>query len=205
MHGRAPATSGNMAGMQLRKSMSRSAALAFGAALMVAACGEVVRGPAEAPEAAQPANEDAEIDEITEGEIARERAGTTETEDEQPEEEADDGPPDTEGAKVGAPRDTSRDLSEIAALVKQHRQPVRQCYEEAAKKQPGLQGTMVIHFEVDPEGNVSSARLAEERSQVKVPELVNCAINVIKSIKFPASAKGMISEVNYPYTFKPKR
>jgi TonB family protein len=203
MHGRALAASGNMAAMQLCKSMSKSATLALGAALMVAACGEVVTGPAEAPEPAEPAGEDAEIDEITEGEIARER--TEAADDEQLDEGADDGAPDTEGAKVGAPRDTSRDLSEIAALVKQHRQPVLECYEEAAKKQPGLQGTMVIHFVVDPEGNVSSARLAEERSQVKVPELVDCAIKVIKSIKFPPSAKGMVSEVNYPYNFKPKR
>ena len=34
---------------------------------------------------------------------------------------------------------------------------------------------------------------------------VDCAIKVIKAIKFPASPKGMVTEVNYPYDLNPPK
>jgi TonB family protein len=172
----------------------------------VVACGEVVRGPETAPQTPPPEEEN-DLGEITDGELAGEHpAGGGEAGDPGLDEGAEDGPPDVGGGdKVGAPRDPSRDMTLIADIVKKHRQPVRDCYEAAAKKHPGLQGNLVIHFEIDPEGKVTSAKLNEQRSKIKEPELVECAVKVIKGLKFPASPKGMITEVNYPYNFKPKR
>jgi hypothetical protein len=110
-------------------------------------------------------------------------------------------PPTGDSAPAGG---SDRDLTQIQKLVSDNRKPVRACYDKARKELPDLKGTMTITFIIDPEGNVKSAELNPERSEVKSPDIVNCAISVIKSLKFAKSAKGMETTVNYPYTFKPQ-
>jgi hypothetical protein len=65
-----------------------------------------------------------------------------------------------------------------------------------------LQGALVINFVIDPDGKVKKAELNQERSEVKAPAVVDCAIGVLKGIKFPPSSRGMDTTVNYPYDFK---
>ena len=180
-------------------------ALALAVTGFTVGCGEVT-GPAESPEASRPPQDEADLDAMTEDDFGA---------DEEPESvdspparkaHADEGGGDGNQAYAGVGEPTegdTRDLSVIADMVSKNRQPVRACYEQARKKQPELQGRMVIHFEVDPEGKVTSAELNAARSQITEPDLVACAVKVIKGIKFPASSKGMITEVNYPYKFKP--
>jgi outer membrane biosynthesis protein TonB len=98
---------------------------------------------------------------------------------------------------------TDRDLSNIQKIVADNRKPVRACYEKARKELPDLQGTLTITFVLDPNGAVKSAEPNQERSDIKNPDLVKCAIDVIKSLSFPKSPKGMETTVNYPYNFKP--
>jgi hypothetical protein len=83
--------------------------------------------------------------------------------------------------------------------VKENRKPVRECFDKAKKDLPDLKGDMVIHFVVDPEGKVKKADLNQERSTLKSPAVVDCAIKVIQGIKFPASSRGMDTTVNYPF------
>jgi hypothetical protein len=80
---------------------------------------------------------------------------------------------------------------------------VRECYDKARKDLPSLQGDMIIHFVLDPEGKVKLAELNQERSTLKAPPVVDCALKVIKSISFPPSSRGMESTVNYPFNFTP--
>jgi hypothetical protein len=104
-------------------------------------------------------------------------------------------------ADGGKAADT-RTMEVIAQIVKDNRQPVRDCVDKAKKDLPDLKGDMVIHFVIDPEGKVKKAELNQERSNLKAPPVVDCAIGVIKGIKFPASSRGMDTTVNYPYNFK---
>jgi TonB family protein len=195
--------SGKMAGMQRPKTISNRVALAVSAALVLtSACGEVT-GPADSPEPTTAPEDDVDLGEITDGEIeGGDAKGGGDTAPEEGEQAGDDSGEEA-SAEGGGDAEGSRDLTVIAQLVKQHRDPVRDCYEKARKKNPKLQGKMVIHFELDPEGKVTSAKLNEGRSEISDPDLVACAIKVIKGIPFPASSKGMVTEVNYPYNFKP--
>lgn len=106
-----------------------------------------------------------------------------------------------------APADASvketRTLDVIAKLVKDNRKPVRECYEKARKELPTLQGDLVIHFVLDPEGKVKLAELNQERSTLKSPAVSECAIKVIKGINFPPSSRGMETEANYPFNLMP--
>jgi hypothetical protein len=97
----------------------------------------------------------------------------------------------------------TRTLDVIAKLVKDNRKPVRECYEKARKELPTLQGDLVIHFVLDPDGKVKLAELNQERSTLKSPVVSECAIKVIKGISFPPSSRGMETEANYPFNLMP--
>jgi len=108
----------------------------------------------------------------------------------------------TEPAATGGGTET-RTMEVIAKIVKDHRQPVRDCYDKARKELPSLQGDMVIHFDLTADGKVKNAELNQQRSTLKASAVVDCAIKVIQAIDFPPSSRGMETSVNYPYNFTP--
>jgi len=124
-----------------------------------------------------------------------------------PEEGAWAGEAEAKNSKTvdGNGKTETRTMDVIAQIVKDNRQPVRDCMDKVQKQLPDLAGTMVIHFVVDPEGKVTKAELNVERSTVKNPEVSDCAVKVILGLKFPPSSRAMKSEVNYPYDFKKKQ
>lgn len=121
------------------------------------------------------------------------------------ESEATSGAPasDPAPATTDAKTEETRTIEVIQKIVKEQRKPVRECYEKARKDLPSLQGDMVIHFVLDPEGKVKTIELNEQRSTLKAPPVVDCAIKVIRGLSFPPSSRGMETNVNYPYNFMP--
>jgi outer membrane biosynthesis protein TonB len=97
----------------------------------------------------------------------------------------------------------TRSMEVIRKLVMDNRKAARKCYEDARKDLKDLKGDVVIHFVIDPEGNVKSAELNQERSTLKSPAVVDCVIGVIKGIKFPKSSRAMETSTNYPFNFTP--
>lgn len=97
----------------------------------------------------------------------------------------------------------ARNMEVIGAVVKAHRQQARDCYEKALKQVPNLKGDLVVHFTLRPNGKVKEATLNRERSTITEPSVVNCVIDVIKSLEYPKSSKGFESTINYPFNFNP--
>ena len=98
--------------------------------------------------------------------------------------EAKNGTAAAEGGKGGA---ETRTNEVIAKVIKDNRKPFRDCFEAAAKELPELEGTMTIHFVLDPEGKVKSGELNGSRSTIQAASVVNCAVHVLKQMKFPPS------------------
>lgn len=96
-----------------------------------------------------------------------------------------------------------RTTESIHAIVTEHRGPVRACYEAARKQLPDLRGRLTIKFVIDPEGKVKSAEHNLERSDIKAPAVVKCAIDTISGLTFPPHPKGLETTVNFPFDFKP--
>jgi len=97
----------------------------------------------------------------------------------------------------------TRTMEVIQKLVLDNRKAARKCYEDARRDLKDLQGNVVIHFVLDPEGKVKLAELNQERSTLKSPVVVNCVIDVFKRIPFPKSSRGMETSGNYPFNFTP--
>jgi hypothetical protein len=100
-------------------------------------------------------------------------------------------------------RPETRTMEVIRKLVMDNRKAARKCYENARLSSKDLQGNVVIHFVLDPEGKVKSADLNPERSTLKDPAVVDCVIGVIKGISFPKSSRAMETTANYPFNFTP--
>jgi protein TonB len=109
----------------------------------------------------------------------------------------------TPAPAAGSGKEETRTIEVIQKIIKEHRPEVRDCYDKARKDLPSLQGDMVIHIVLDPEGKVKAAELNQERSTLKSPAVVDCALPVLKRIKFPPSSRGMESQVNYPFNLMP--
>ncbi|HET9957025.1 MAG TPA: AgmX/PglI C-terminal domain-containing protein [Polyangiaceae bacterium] len=103
---------------------------------------------------------------------------------------------------TGASGAEARTNEVIAKVIRDNRKPFRDCYEKAAKEQPGIEGTLTLHFVLTPDGKVKSAELNRERSTLTAPTAVDCAVSALKTLKFPPSSRGMESVVNYPFDFK---
>jgi TonB family protein len=116
----------------------------------------------------------------------------------------DEGGGDEGGDEGGDKKTTETRTTEvIQKVILDNRKQVRTCYDKAKKDLPGLEGTLTIHFVLDPEGAVKKAEVNLERSQIKNAELGECAIKELKKMKFPPSSRGMESTINYPFNFKP--
>lgn len=153
--------------------------------------------PAKSPDAAAAAPADAAPTEAAPSESTPSADPPTQA----PAEDAWAGESEAKTAKPAeaAGKAETRTMEVIAAIVKENRKPVRDCFEKAKKDLPDLKGDMVIHFVVDPEGKVRKAELNQERSTLKSPAVVDCAVKVVLAIKFPASSRGMDTTVNYPF------
>jgi hypothetical protein len=57
---------------------------------------------------------------------------------------------------------------------------------------------------IDPQGNVQDASVDTTKSSILEPSVGSCVIEVIKKIKFAASAKGYETRAHYPFNFHPK-
>jgi hypothetical protein len=168
-------------------------------ALVLVACGgsgEPAESPASAAPVADAPTADAPPPAPAPGK-ADEAGWEGEAEAKKPDEGGQAAPPDTK-------KEETRTVEVIAKIVKDNRQPVRDCYDKAQKQLPSLKGDMVIFFVLDPEGKVKKIELNQQASTLKSPEVVDCAIKVIKGLNFPPSSRGMETTVNYPYNFNPK-
>jgi len=113
---------------------------------------------------------------------------------------ASDAPP-APAADPKAPETRSMDV--IRKLVMDNRKAARKCYDDARKDLKDLKGDVVIHFVIDPEGNVKSAEPNLERSTLKSTAVSECVVGVIKGIKFPKSSRALETSTNYPFNFTP--
>jgi hypothetical protein len=87
-----------------------------------------------------------------------------------------------EKTPVARAADEKRTTAVIQETILANRQPVRDCYDKARKELPDLKGTMTIELVLDPEGNVRSAKLNVERSDIKSPAVVDCSVAALKKI-----------------------
>ena len=111
------------------------------------------------------------------------------------------GPKSTHGQSA---REPGRSAEDIRVIVMARRDEARACYDKALAAHPGIEGDIDIKWVIDPQGNVTDASVDTTKSSILEPSVGQCIIDVIKKIKFAASAKGYETRAHYPFNFHPK-
>lgn len=97
----------------------------------------------------------------------------------------------------------TRTTAVLQKVVQENRKPIRACYEAARKETPNLRGALVVRFVLDPEGKLKSAELVQDKSDIRLPKVVDCVLAELGKLPFPPSSRGMDTTVVYPFDFKP--
>ncbi|GAB4291420.1 MAG: hypothetical protein Kow0090_04920 [Myxococcota bacterium] len=104
--------------------------------------------------------------------------------------------------KTTGPIDVDGSLSpqQIARVVKSRLSAVQNCYETALKRNPKLQGKIVIAFTIAKDGRVKGADV--ESSTISDPSVASCIISRLRHWRFPAPDGGEVT-ASYPFIFSP--
>lgn len=89
----------------------------------------------------------------------------------------------------------------IRTVARANSADVAHCYEAELGANPYLSGSVVVHFEIGPNGHVIATRVQD----TDFPELAigSCVSAVAAMWKFPRPADGEAIEVTYPFEFQP--
>lgn len=89
---------------------------------------------------------------------------------------------------------------EIGRVIRRNLARFKYCYEKQLNANPNLSGKIAIYFTIAPTGSVADASVREtSMNDVNVEE---CAVKVMRTLKFPQPKGGGIVVVTYPFVFQ---
>jgi hypothetical protein len=94
-----------------------------------------------------------------------------------------------------------RCLTDISAVVDEHRPAARACFEAGHERDPSLEGRIVVNFEIDPSGAVVDASQSGQARQILDEQVVACVVDVLKHIQFARSEHGKSTKAFHVYEF----
>jgi hypothetical protein len=104
----------------------------------------------------------------------------------------------------GRSDEPGRRREDIATIVQAHRDEARACYDKGLKDHPGIEGDLDVKWTIDPQGVVTDVAVDPSKSQIHEESVGSCVVEVIKKLKFNASAKGFETRAHYPFNFHPR-
>jgi len=100
-------------------------------------------------------------------------------------------------AIVKTPPKPSISQQTIASVVGKNRPAIIKCFADGKKMNPGLKGTLTVHFQVDPSGAVKRPQV--QSTITGAPLVAACVARAAQSWKFPARSDGGMANVAYPF------
>lgn len=132
-------------------------------------------------------------------------AGASETKAEEPKAEAPKAEaPKAEAEEQKAPEVDVRDTSDfdknvISAVVKDHTDGIRKCYEDGIAKSKGLVGKITFKWNITADGTVENVVIKD--STLENDEFKTCLTKEIGTWKFQEPRNGSTVEIEYPFEF----
>jgi hypothetical protein len=96
-----------------------------------------------------------------------------------------------------------RTLADIARIITTNRDKFRHCYDQAQQVNQALKGKYVVVFELSPSGELKTAKIDENASEIRDKGMDTCTITELQKLTFPRSLQGKETKVSYPFTFTP--
>lgn len=88
---------------------------------------------------------------------------------------------------------------QVRQVVERHKSAIQWCFEKELQKNPKLNGKIVVFWQIEPSGSVSSHRI--KSSTVGDPDVDDCLERQVPKWQFPSASNGQITKVFYPFIF----
>lgn len=100
-------------------------------------------------------------------------------------------------AGQGASEDSLQFREDIRKVILDHKDDIKDCFEETLKTNPNAEGKIVLSWEFDG-GKVTEGSMKSGPKELAGTS--DCIIKKLKTWKFPEN-KGHIANVSYPFVF----
>lgn len=87
-------------------------------------------------------------------------------------------------------------------LMKEKRDGFRCCFDLWAKNNPGASGKVAFQFELAPDGALKSAKVKQDETDIKAPEVESCMVELAQSMTYPKSPSGKVTTYTHRFEFK---
>ena len=91
------------------------------------------------------------------------------------------------------------DREAVRLTVRESLMKFKDCYNDGVKKNPSLQGKVVVQWDIAGDGYVSAASV--KTSTLNDDAVHKCIVDKIMVMKFPPPAEGRTASVTYPFLF----
>jgi TonB family protein len=94
------------------------------------------------------------------------------------------------------------DAKLVTAEVKKRLRAIQICYEQQLRRNPGLQGKVVVEFTIEQSGTVSKA--SATANTTNDPAVASCVVDTVKRFRFNPGPEGGSVTYSYPFVFAPQ-
>jgi TonB family protein len=94
------------------------------------------------------------------------------------------------------------DAKLVTAEVKKRLRAIQICYEQQLRRNPGLQGKVVVEFTIEQSGTVSKATATANTTND--PAVASCVVDTVKRFRFNPGPEGGSVTYSYPFVFAPQ-
>jgi hypothetical protein len=108
---------------------------------------------------------------------------------------------ETRAMREGERRNTALSKEEIIEVIDKNSETTDECIAEVERKDPKAKGKIVINFEVEPDGKITSAEIVSEKSSFKNDTAAQCLVGKIKNWRFPVLHNDDALEIKFPFEF----
>jgi len=104
------------------------------------------------------------------------------------------------GGDIGGSGDFDANL--VVAMIKKRIGAIRACYEKELKRNPTLSGKVTIEFTIQPQGNVTGVKVAQNTTTDD--NVGTCVKNAVAGFRFNPGPEGGSVSFSYPFVFAPQ-
>lgn len=90
----------------------------------------------------------------------------------------------------------------VTAEVKKRLRAIQICYEQQLRRNPSLQGKVVVEFTIEMSGTVSKANATANTTND--PAVASCVVDAVKRFRFNPGPEGGSVTYSYPFVFAPQ-
>ena len=97
----------------------------------------------------------------------------------------------------------SIDREAVRRVVKAGLKEVRACYEKELNRNPGIEGKVVIEWDIGEQGKVLAAKV--KSTSLNNSSVESCIVARLKTWRFPEPPPNLVATVSYPFTLVSRR